>query len=59
MSAPVQLDLFDMPVEFRCPDPECGVVEPNAYLLTINHGLSPEDARTRCWAVETRKRRAA
>lgn len=26
---------------WRCPDPDCGQVEPNAYLLSINHGFDP------------------
>lgn len=27
---------------WRCPDPDCGQVEINAYLLSINHGFDPE-----------------
>lgn len=26
---------------WRCPDPECGRIEPNSYLLSINHGFDP------------------
>jgi hypothetical protein len=26
---------------WRCPDPACGEVEPNEYLLSINHGFDP------------------
>lgn len=26
---------------WRCPDPACGKVEPNEYLLSINHGFDP------------------
>lgn len=26
---------------WRCPDPECGEVEPNAYHLGIGHGFDP------------------
>jgi hypothetical protein len=26
----------------RCPDPACGEIEPNGYLLSINHGFDPE-----------------
>jgi hypothetical protein len=28
---------------WRCPDPECGQVEVNAYILSINHGFDPEN----------------
>lgn len=39
---------------WRCPDPDCGAVEPNAYLLSINHGFDPEvpgqqPLNSRCW----------
>jgi hypothetical protein len=27
---------------WRCPDPACGQIEPNAYLLRINHGYDPD-----------------
>jgi hypothetical protein len=27
---------------WRCPDPECGKIEPNGFLLSINHGWDPE-----------------
>lgn len=27
---------------WRCPDPECGEIESNAFLLSINHGFNPE-----------------
>lgn len=27
---------------WRCPDPECGQVEPTAYLLGLEHGWDPE-----------------
>jgi hypothetical protein len=26
---------------WRCPDPECGEIESNGFLLTINHGFDP------------------
>lgn len=27
---------------WRCPDPECGEVEPSAFVLAINHGFDPD-----------------
>lgn len=27
---------------WRCPDPECGEIEPNSYHLSISHGWDPE-----------------
>lgn len=27
---------------YRCPDPDCGEVEPTAFGLVINHGFDPD-----------------
>jgi hypothetical protein len=27
---------------WRCPDPDCGQIEPNAFVLSINHGWDPD-----------------
>lgn len=40
---------------WRCPDPECGQVEPNSFLLRLNHGFDPkvpgEEPRGGCTRV--------
>lgn len=51
----------DSVLGWRCPDPECGQVEINAYTLRINHGWDPgipgeEPYAGRCYQV---RRRAA
>jgi hypothetical protein len=44
---------------WRCPDPECGEIEPNGFLLAINHGWDPdvpgrEPYDGRCYAIKLR-----
>lgn len=48
---------------WRCPDPECGVVEPNTCLLMINHGWNPDVPGDgpfdgRCHSVRLRRNQA-
>jgi hypothetical protein len=48
---------------WRCPDPECGEVEPNAYHLMIGHGWNPHlpgdgPFDGRCHKVRHRRARA-
>lgn len=34
---------------WRCPDPDCAQVEPNEYLLGINHGFHPDIPGRQPW----------
>ena len=48
---------------WRCPDPDCGDIEPNSYLLYANHGWDPyrpgaEPFDGRCTAVKLREAHA-
>jgi hypothetical protein len=49
-----------------CPDPDCGVIEPNGCVLGINHGLDPDrpplyddPAEPWCRYVHIQRRRVA
>lgn len=49
---------------WRCPDPACGRVEPNEFLLSINHGWDPsvpghEPFSGRCHELGLRANHAA
>lgn len=34
---------------WRCPDPDCGEIEPNSFLLSINHGFDPDVPGRQPW----------
>lgn len=34
---------------WRCPDPDCRRVEPNAGLIQVNHGFDPDVPNRRPW----------
>jgi hypothetical protein len=34
---------------WRCPDPDCGEVEPSAFSLSINHGFDPTVPGRQTW----------
>lgn len=44
---------------WRCPDPDCGEIEPNAFLLSINHGFDPGVPGRQAWNGLCTSRRAA
>ena len=40
---------------WRCPDPECGQVEPSGFSLSINHGWDPDTPGWEPWDGRCRK----
>lgn len=49
---------------WRCPDPECGVIEPSGFLLRLNHGFDPhvpghQDFDGQCTRVRLLRNQAA
>ena len=40
---------------YRCPDPECGEVEPTGFTLSINHGWDPELPGRKPWNARCQK----
>lgn len=44
---------------WRCPDPACGQIELNAFLLSINHGFDPDIPGRQPWNGRCFRRRNA